>query len=469
MKLMAVVGLGITILLNSESHVYAASEEIKYDEMDQYLQKAVKETHIPGMSVLLVDKEKVLFSKTYGICDSSDESFIIGSNSKSFTAVAIMQLVEQGKVDLNDTIDRYLPGIHEGDKITVKQLLNHTSGISTYDTQEDFEVSSKQGTHVYANANYGLLGKIIESVTGITYCDYIRTNIFEPLQMTNTFTSMDEAKQNGLIKGYRNYFGFMVPEDVSYPKEDTNGWLSISAGYIISSANDMGKYLQLYLNGGKGVISPESIEAMFYDTVKEKGTSEYGLGWGTINDEKEPIFTHGGLVENYITHMFVLPESEVAGVILMNYNDYLVGNSMSATILQNVWKILLGEKPSYVNKMSYEMKHLIIDGIYLLVILVSVLPLIRYRSWKKQLNNIRKVRILIGFTILHVLYPTLLLFLPGILGTPFYVVGGFVPDLYLILIISAAVAYATGLIKAATILRHAINKKEKEEAHSPAA
>lgn len=72
-----------------------------------------------------------------------------------------MQLVEQGKVDLNDTIDRYLPGIHEGDKITVKQLLNHTSGISTYDTQEDFEVSSKQGTHVYANANYGLLGKII--------------------------------------------------------------------------------------------------------------------------------------------------------------------------------------------------------------------------------------------------------------------------------------------------------------------
>ena len=442
-----VIALAAVIALSNKTSACAAEENRVYDAIDQYLQKEAKEAHLPGMSVVIVDKDNVLFSNTYGDCKSVDAPFIIGSNSKSFTATAIMQLVEQDKIDLNAPISKYLPNASEGDKITVRQLLNHTSGIRTYDTQDNYKVSTNQGTYEYANANYGLLGQIVETVSGMTYCDYVKTHIFDPLKMKHTFTSLKEAKQNGLIAGYRNYFGSMIPEELPYPDANSKGWISIPAGYIISSASDMGKYLQFYMNDGAGILHPESIQAMFYDNVKVSEDRSYGFGWGVMDNYPEPVISHGGLVENYITHMFILPESGIAGVILINANDYLVADEMTGTILYGVLAMLFGEEPTYINESSYVMKHLILDGLYLVIVLLCIMPLLLFGKWKKRLNNMNKAKVIIGVGLFHIMLPTLLLLVPKILGTPMPVVKAFVPDFYIILVGSAFVAYGAGILK----------------------
>lgn len=116
------------------------------------------------MAVMVVDKDDILFSNTYGNCENIDTPFMIGSMSKSFTAIAIMQLVEDGKINLDNSISKYIDAaewfVQDSDcgKISVRNLLNHTSGITTYQRFGKLEVTDSYGQHVYANANYGLLG-----------------------------------------------------------------------------------------------------------------------------------------------------------------------------------------------------------------------------------------------------------------------------------------------------------------------
>ena len=144
----------------------------------------IRDSHIPGMAVIVVNKDEVLFAEAYGNCESIDTPFIIGSMSKSFTALAIMQLVEQGKIDLDtpisDYIDvsLYLKNTLDGNRITVRQLLNHTSGLGTYQRFGSAKITDSYGKYEYANVNYGLLGKIIESVSGKSYSDYVEQYIF---------------------------------------------------------------------------------------------------------------------------------------------------------------------------------------------------------------------------------------------------------------------------------------------------
>jgi CubicO group peptidase (beta-lactamase class C family) len=440
--------LALTFLLSGTVSVYASEQDGIYDEIDEYLGKEAKQAHIPGMAVMIVDKENVLLKETYGNCISIDAPFIIGSNSKSFTAAAVMQLAEQGLIDLDEHIAAYIPDIREGDKITVRQLLNHTSGIRTYDTYENYKVSSGQGQWMYANVNYSILGRIIEAVSGTAYTDYVKEHLFGPLDMEHTYTSLQEAKSNGLVHGYRNYFGIMVKDEVDYPDQDISGWLSIPAGYIISSASDMGKHLQFYLNGGMGILKPESIETMFYDTVKVNEDASYGFAWGTVEKFGEPVIYHNGLVENYISYMFILPESEIGGVILMNCNDYLVANGLIDSLFKGVLSLLVGEEPQYIGSLDYETKHLVLDAIYLAITALCILPLFFIGRWRKRnISGGHKIKAIVGFIILHILVPTLILVFPATSGVPYSVIKGFVPDICIILVVNAAIAYCTGIIK----------------------
>lgn len=440
--------LTLTFVLSYGTKTYASEQGGLYGTIDEYLAKEARKAHIPGMAAIIVDKKNVLFSETYGDCGSIDAPFIIGSNSKSFTAAAIMQLAEQGMISLDEHIGTYIPGIREGDKITVKQLLNHTSGIRTYDTYENFKVTSAQGRWMYANVNYSILGRIIEAVSGTSYTDYVKERFFEPLGMDHTYTSLAEAKNNGLVNGYRNYFGIMVKEEVAYPEQKIAGWLSIPAGYIISSASDMGKYLQFYLNEGMGILKPDSIRAMLYDNVRVTEDASYGFGWGVLENFAEPVFYHNGLVENYISYMFILPESETGCAILMNCNDYLVANALTSSIFNGVLALLLGEEPQHIGANEYETKHLILDAICLAITALCIMPLLLIRRWRKRrMNGSRKKRAAIGFILLHILVPSLLLIFPKTAGVPYAVVKEFVPDFYVVLIGNAIIAYAAGIIK----------------------
>lgn len=417
-----------------------------YDDISQQLEQDVEKYHIPGMAVIVVSPHKILFAETYGDCDSLDTPFIIGSMSKSFTALSVMQLAEKGKIDLDAPITDYLDSApylkdpSEGERITVKQLLNQTSGLGTYQRFGNAKITDSYGKYQYANVNYGILGKLIESVSGESYSDYVNENIFAPLSMSHTAATLEKSKENSLIDGYRNYFGIPIAGKPDYP--NAGSWSTVPAGYISSSISDMGKYLQMYLNGGMGIISQSSLGTIFYDNVPqdESGQFFYGMGWMLSKELSEPVLLHSGLVENYTSNMFILPESEIGIAVLVNMNDYFVDNNL----LGNIVLPLLGVEKQEQSGNSYVMYHLLLNLMYLLIFIIAIYPLVSVRRWK----NKNKTKGLLVLDILrHGLLPAVLLIFPNLLGVPLWAVWYFVKDLFFVLTASSAILLGVGIYK----------------------
>ncbi len=435
-----IIGMG-------HSFSYAKSDLVDYKSIDVQIAEDVKKYHIPGMAIMVVDKDDILFSNTYGNCKDIDTPFIIGSMSKSFVAIAIMQLVEDGKINLDDSISEYIDAaewfVQDSDceKITVRNLLNQTSGITTYQRFGKLEVTDSYGQHVYANTNYGLLGLIIESVSGRSYEEYITENIFEPLGMEHSAATLEKSKANGLIAGYRNYFGIPIAGEPDYPQDISIGtWTSVSAGYLSSSASDMGKYLQMYLNGGNDILGEDSIGAMFYDSVSvDDDAYFYGMGWQYSTEMfSQPVLWHSGLVENYTSNMFILPEKGIGIIVLVNMNDYLVGNNL----LGNVVLPLMGEEKNIFPVNIYVFLHLVIDLVCLLICIVTIYPLMTIKKWKDKKGVFYVVDI-----VRHLILPIVLLCVPIFLSTPVWVIWLFAKDICIVLYANAILLMAVGIYK----------------------
>ena len=225
--------------------------------------------------------------------------FIIGSMSKSFTSLAVMQLVEAGTVELDTPVQRYLPWFRVADptasvRITVRQLLNQTSGIpanSEHELKEGFLSTGNEtleqyvrslktfvldrpvgASFEYANTNYSVLGLIVQTVSGQSYETYMQQHIFALLQMSHSFASKQDARRDGLAQGYQLWFGFPVPTALPYLRD------LLPAGYLISTAEDMAHYLIAQMNGGRfentAVLSPAGIATLHAPAaVANPGTS----------------------------------------------------------------------------------------------------------------------------------------------------------------------------------------------------
>lgn len=435
----------------------AESQAIGYSDIDGYLQTCVARAHLPALSVTIVDKDDVLFSANYGQCESSDTPFLLGSVSKSFTAVCIMQLVEQQKIDLTAPIATYLPYATDGDVIMVSQLLNHTSGLGEHQTLDNYNIIGDQSVHTYANVNYSLLGEIIEAVSGESYADYLSNHVLKPLDLSHTAATLDESKQNGLIDGYTNYWGIPVQAEPRYPASQ-NAWITVPAGYLSSSANDLGKYLQMYLNGGRGTISEESIDIMFYgDTVfvDDDVPFWYGYGWATVKEPlPETVLRHSGLVETGTSCVFILPESDIAVALASNMNDYFVANEMMDSLGWGVVLMLLGEAPNEIPDDAYTAQHV---GINLIMLVVFASALLPWCFLPRTAANIKRGRVRLEIVLLalvHGVLPLLiLLIVPLFFKTPLWVAQAFVPDVFVTVVVSAALLLICGVIKAVMLYK----------------
>ncbi|MBP5384013.1 MAG: serine hydrolase [Lachnospiraceae bacterium] len=421
-----------------------------YDRIEAYLCENVPKTHFPSLSISIVDKDSTLFSKTYGNGGSTDTAYAVGSVSKSFTALCIMQLVEQGKIDLNAPLSDYIPDAKDGDQITILQLLNHTGGLGEYQNLTDYRIVNEQGVHHYANVNYSLLGEVVETVTGKPYEEYARENICEPLNLEHTFTDPVEAKKNGLIDGYENWFGYYIKTKNQY-RDEKDIWITIPAGYYSSSSEDLGRYLQMYLRGGENIISPDSIREMFYNSVAvdDEIPYRYGMGWTQINEPlKQPALRHSGLVENGMACIYILPENGIGVAVTVNANDYFVGGDFADRIGWSVIMMLMGDEPDPIGAGEYIMRHLMYDGICLIVFLLSALPLLCMRRYRKNIQKRRPFGIISELIVLHAGLPLFLLLLTFLfMKTPLWVVKAFVPDLFTVIIASACLLFAGGIIK----------------------
>lgn len=441
-----VITVALCIVFSAGISVSAeGTYQSRIDEIDAFLNENIPRTEFPSMSVTIVDKDDVLLSKSYGISGLDKTPYALGSVSKSFTALCIMQLAEQGKLSLSDPLSLYLPSVTDSSRITILQLLNHTSGLGEHQNAGNCHIVGVQGEHVYANVNYSLLGKVVEAVSGMPFQDYVTANVIEPLGMDSTYAYPSEAVDNGLVQGHSNWFGLKVPTSVQYSSSE-NAWITVPAGYICSSSYDLGRYLQMYLRGGEGIISSDSIHSMFYNSVyvEDDIPYSYGMGWNVIEDTlSEPVIYHTGLVETGMTCIYLLPDSDIGVALTVNANDYLVGTDFADRVGWAVIEILTGDEHGEIGEHEYLLRHLMFDAIYLAVFATAVISLTTVRSKKNGA---------VSLVLLHLVLPLLLLILtPVFFSTPLWVVKAFVPDMFTVIVVSSALLVTGGIIKVARI------------------
>ncbi len=256
----------------------------------------------------------------------TDFRFRIGSVTKTFTATVVLQLAEENRLNLDDSIEKWLPGVIQGNgyddkQITIRQLLNHTSGIAEYTRSKSFDLMDtkksyraeelvKMGISMppdfapgkswsYSNTGYVLLGILIETVTGNSYAEEIENRIIEPLELSNTFLPGNSS----VIPGTKHARGYIQLDGASEPKDVTyyNPSMGSSAGDMISTADDLNKFFS-YLLGGK-LLKEQQLKQML-TTVRtgEAALGRYGLG---IYETKLPngvsIWGHGGSIPGFVT------------------------------------------------------------------------------------------------------------------------------------------------------------------------
>jgi CubicO group peptidase (beta-lactamase class C family) len=341
-------------------------------ELETYLNQLTASGNPPGLSVIVVKDGKVIYNNAFGLADgprnikaTSDTVYHWWSMTKIPTSIAIMQLEEQGRLNLDDEVTKYLPWFKvnypssDSPAITIRHLLQHTSGLPNpvpamigwvhYDdvTPNQTEVLKKYlptfntvkfepgSQAVYGNLNYMVLGAIIEAVSGQTYEEYIVENILNPLGMDQTnfvYTpEMSKYEAAGSIPVV-HFFTPLLPTllDTNALVHERDGkllWMNRvyieatpSTG-LIGSAPDAAKLMMAYLNrgslNGQLILSTESISTLT-NTPPINGR---GLGWAVGESDGEQYLEHGGGGPGFATTMRVYPESDMGIVILTNGTD----------------------------------------------------------------------------------------------------------------------------------------------------
>jgi len=324
-------------------------------DIDVYVRERMDSLGIPGAALAIVRGEEVAHLTGYGVANPEGDPvtpqtpFLLASLSKSMTAVAVMQLVEAGQVELDAPIQRYLPWFMPDETITVRHLLNQNSGLDEgqgyernldQDGPDALEQSIRRlaatnlnhppGTeYEYSNSNYDVLGLLIETVSGQSYGEYMQANLFEPLEMDHAFTSLEAARAAGMSSAFYPFFGRQTNVDAILPYSRAT---QPSAG-IIGSAEDMANYMIAHLNNGRfgdtQLLSPESMETLHTPAVNTDPGVEYAMGWVVweFEDVAQPggapptALSHGGDWLGFIHLMLLIPEQDLGVVLLMNGHD----------------------------------------------------------------------------------------------------------------------------------------------------
>jgi CubicO group peptidase (beta-lactamase class C family) len=463
--------------------------------IDAFVSSEMQAHRIPGLSLGIVHGTQIVHLQGFGAADATrrmvtpQTPFIIGSMSKSFTALAVMQLVEAGKVELDTPVQRYLPWFRVADptastRITVRQLLNQTSGIpanSEHELKEGFLSTGNEtleqyvrglktlvldrpvgASFEYANTNYSVLGLIVQTVSGQSYETYIQQHIFAPLQMYHSFASEQDARRNGLVQGYQLWFGLPVPTALPYLRD------LLPAGYLISTARDMAHYLIVQMNGGRfehtAVLSPEGIATMHAPVaVMFPGTS-YGMGWANGPINGMPTIWHNGSTGNFYSDMILVPQSQWGIVVLSNESGLpaLLTGSVE-NIAAGVMNMLVGRKPPPAG-LSVGTLYLILDSLLVLISALVLWPALRLPRWYEKFGRRWRQpgRLKRGFNIVRVglrlawelILPVLLLGLPMLNGYLTWRTLFFnAPDIVSWLLVIFALLLITGIIRVVLMVR----------------
>ncbi len=348
------------ILICFSSFILASCSSIPAVPKGQSLSSYLDSVDFSG-SVLVSRDGKVIHTAGYGfsnidkkVPNTPDTQFYIASLTKQFTAMAIMQLQEQGFLSIQDPIDKFLPDFPNGSLITIEQLLNHSSGLHDFtDEWEEIKISNKSvqgvidmfknkplqfepGSKVsYSSSGYILAGLIIENVSGMSYYDYVTSSIFKPLKMIHSGYWNDDKTLRTKAIGYKN----------EVPQHSINISLTYAAGSLLSSVSDFYLWDQSFYN--RTLVNSKSLDAMFPSDREALGvgfgTGKFkvvmGLGWGIYETDFGVEYSHVGNIDGFSTVVSRYPDERAMIVIFSNDDQFDV-----FTLKKRVASIALGNK-----------------------------------------------------------------------------------------------------------------------------
>lgn len=316
--------------------------------LDKYMQAQVNVNEFSG-DVLVAQKEKIIYEKAFGLANKEwnipntiETKFRIGSITKQFTAAAILQLAEKGKLNLEDNLNKYFPDFPKGDSVTIHMLLNHTSGIKSFTSLPNFSslqtlpyskdsvvaVFKNQpydfspGTSWnYSNSGYFLLGYIIEKASGQSYSTYVYENEIKKAGLKNTAVNQLDSILMYRASGYdKTPAGWKNAEYISME-------FPYSAGALFSTVEDLYAWEKALYEGK--IISQVMVIKMTTPYLHQYG---YGLGIDSFQNHKR--IGHSGGIPGFQSYSGYYPSDDVSIIVLSNYNSGAVGiaNALAATL-----------------------------------------------------------------------------------------------------------------------------------------
>ena len=321
------LGVSIFAVLPAGAQEEAGRFARAYERIDAYIAQHLKEAGTPGVALAITSREGLLRVQTYGLADiktrqpvTPDTLFEIGSISKSFTAICLLQLHEAGKLDFQQPISKYLPWFTVKTKyepITVHHLLTHTSGLPR--DRDDIPSSPFQAAalseretgyapgqkYAYSNIGFQTLGYLLEELEGRPSYDVVRSRIIEPLGMKSTETSIRQEMRAKLATGYMPFYDDRPENPADGLVETTYGDYGAGDGAISSTPADLAAYVRMLLNHGAGprgrLISEESFQLLTQRTVPTDahGKEFYGYGMRIWEQEGHTLIGHGGGMLGY--------------------------------------------------------------------------------------------------------------------------------------------------------------------------
>ncbi len=328
------------------------SDSSKVLSVDSLVNSSMKEMNIPGLSISVLKKGKIICKKGYGYSNTelkypatTQSNYLIGSVTKTFTAVAAMMLWEQGKFKLDDNIGKYLPELPTHWKpVTIRQLLNHTSGITTNLEKPDryckFSYTLEDYTQLnvieetaclplgfppgskfeYSGRNYFLIGMLIEKLTGKSYEDFLKERIFIPLALDQT-GMIDYQK---LIPNRAN--GYNWQNGVVTNSQQMNPVIEFADGGLVSTVEDLGKWMMALISGK--VLKPATLEMMWSNPILTDGkAAPYGIGFGLSPYNGQRRVGHTGGIPGYSSCITHFRDADLIVILLSNtcHEKYNVG------------------------------------------------------------------------------------------------------------------------------------------------
>jgi CubicO group peptidase (beta-lactamase class C family) len=380
--LFSAIALGLSWVLPA-----VAQDAAAFDRIDAFVAKEVADSGIPGVAIAVLQEGRVPHVRGFGhdgrgVAITGDTPFPIGSLTKSFTALLVRQAIDAGQLDADAPVQRYLPWFRVVDeeaskRITLRQLLNQTSGFSRADgiapllqgSRANIEELARSLATVslnrrvgerfeYSNLNYVLLAAVLQSATGRSWRELMQERVLRPLAMTHSHVDHDAARRDGMTQVHQIVFGVPIKRETP--------WLPAfePTGGLVASANDMARYLQMLLGGGRApsgqLVSADGVAQLLAPASPPAHSTllsadfdfRYGEGWfvGPFGNSGRAADArwHLGNLTTFAAWMVLLPDTKQAVVVLINANSELPFNRVNAVMSRlpiGVVNLLHGQAP----------------------------------------------------------------------------------------------------------------------------